>query len=281
MRTSEQHSVRALSAGFTLVEMLVAVGVGAALVASAAGVFALASQSIGSSQANVEISSNLRTVCSWLQRDFNCIRLDGPLVIIPDGINYTKADGSIQTARLDQILFFISGNIPALTTSDRVSLALLMYGHDSTADALAGPSWQEMRGLSFTRWARLILSDSPPPPSSEFYGWTASFGDLIALWYLDHDALFIDPFRDRPDVSAGGSERFAQMLPRTTSFAVIQYYMPGDTDPTPVNPGAVISFAPNQPKPAWIDFEITVCDSANRIRDGYTATYRVNLPSRL
>ena len=50
--------------GFTLVEMLVAVGMGAMLVVGAAGVFSLATQAVGSSQANTEINNQLRVLWS-------------------------------------------------------------------------------------------------------------------------------------------------------------------------------------------------------------------------
>jgi len=87
--------------------MLVAVGMGAMLVVSAAGIFSLATQAVNSSQANTEVNSRLRVLFSWLDRDFARIRLDGPLVLYPQQADLDD-DGSTPDDHFDQVYFLIS-----------------------------------------------------------------------------------------------------------------------------------------------------------------------------
>ncbi len=87
--TGLKPTAYSLQPAFTLLEMLVAVGMGAMLVVSAAGVFSMATQAVNSSQANTEINSKLRVLWSWLDRDFGRIRLDGPLVLQPEIYTYS------------------------------------------------------------------------------------------------------------------------------------------------------------------------------------------------
>lgn len=292
---------------FTLVEMLVAVAMGAALVAAAATVFTLASDAIGTSEANTQINSQLRVLFSWLDRDFARIRLDGPLVITFDDIEYLGADGSIETAHLDRVFFLVSGDIAALTYPESVSLALVLYGHDSYADNLqaiyAGPPYapyEEISGLVLTRWARLVKSDAIPPGPilhpdgyKEFYQGEpspappapGSFADFLAYWYssvLPADPWddFVDTFETRANITA--DEGFAHMLDHVISFGVTRVGLADGTiweRPAAVTPPNA-PFGPSYPKPAWIEFEVTLRDRNNRLPDGFTAIHRVNLPSR-
>lgn len=246
---------------------------GAALVAGAAGVFALASSSIKSSQANTEISSNLRVVCSWLQRDFNRMRLDGPLVIQPE--EYYIADG--RTPRADLVFFVISGDIPSLTVPDfHAALAMVTYGQDDyVAYGQDGPADNDPGEFTtfLTRRAGLMVAN-PPSSGSEIYAW--SFAGLLDYWNNNPWpwASWGRPDLDDPNL------RYTRMLGRVQSFRAIRYYMSGADEPDDVNLGAgPILFEPNQPKPVWIDFEIIFRDSNKVVREGYTATYRVHLPT--
>ena len=295
MRGFDRYLGSETATGFTLAEMLVAVAMGAALIAAAAGVFSLATQAVNTSQANTEIHTQLRILFSWLDRDFARIRLDGPLVIIPEETAYelnmdVNGDGNIDsqdTARTDRILFYISGDIPALTTPDHVSLALVLYGHDLWADdvvALADPSYEEMFDLVLTRWARLVVGDGTPDPSTEFYQLPASFADFIAYWYSSATPGdgFINTFQDRPDVT--GSEDFAELLDHVLSFQVVGYAHYDDTGTFQyVNidtSTALYTFDPHEDKPLYIDFNIVLRDANNRLEEDFIATYRVNLSSQ-
>ena len=280
MRASRAHNDQPRPTGFTLVEMLVAVGIGAALVAGAAGVFSLASQSIKSSQANTEISSNLRVVCSWLQRDFNRIRLDGPLVLHPGG--YTTAEN--EDIYADRVFFVISGDIPSLTEPDfHAALAMITYGQDDSVDYIPAEY-----STFLTRRAGLIVAD--PPANSqepavqdrEIHLW--SFAGLVAYWNGNSWPWL---FWERPDLAGATADLgYTRMLENVLSFRIAGYYRPGDGQPVvfdpydpPIPPIAPIEFGPNAEKPVWIDFEIKFRDSNKVVRDGYTATYRVHLPT--
>ncbi len=282
MRTSRAHIDKPWRAGFTLVEMLVAVGMGAALVASAASVFALASQSIKSSQANTEISSNLRVVCSWLQRDFNRMRLDGPLLIQPE--TYVTSEGTIPEPRADRIFFVISGDIPSLTQPNfHAALAMVTYGQDAWA-AVGPPDFSTF----LTRQAGLIAAN-PPSGSSEIYAW--SFAGLLSVWYstptpgdniVSAAAGWVRPDFDDPTSIDWG---YTRMLDKVSSFEVVGYaeydsngifqYVPVDLATASEN----LRFDPHEKKPIYIDFRIIFRDSNKVVTEGYTATYRVHLPT--
>ncbi len=269
------------ASGFTLAEMLVAVGMGVMLVVAAAGVFSLATQAVGSSQANTQINSKLRVLYSWLDRDFARIRLDGPLVLYPQEKNFGGGN-----TRIDQACFLISGDIPSMRTSNSASLAIILYGPDSITN---NASLNDPYEWVFTRRGTLIVGDSTGGADIK----QSSFAGLIANDVAGQAAW--NAGWTKPDFyydSASGRYLFtdATQLPtylvgNVTSFKIIQYYMAGDTEPieydsTEWPAGTHMTFTPTDPKPAWIEFEIVLRDSNNRLQEGYTSRYRVNLPSR-
>ncbi len=78
----------------------------------------------------------------------------------------------------------------------------------------------------------------------------------------------------------------AYLVGNVVSFEIVGYgiydnsgvysYVPVDTS----TPAADLTFTPTEAKPAWIEFEIVLRDSNGRMEEGFTALYRVNLPSR-
>jgi prepilin-type N-terminal cleavage/methylation domain-containing protein len=261
---------------FTLTEMLVAVAMGAMLIAAAAGVFSLASQAVGSSQANININNQLRVLHSWLDRDFARIRLDGPLFLSPQQRNFGGG-----FTRIDQMYFLLSGDIPSMLSSERASLAIILYGPDSITN---NASLNDPYEWVFTRRGTLIVGDSTSGPDIQ----QSSFAELlsgspaaIATWTVAwikpnfyYDAvldiyLFSDP-----------NELPTYLLGNVTSFSIVSYYIASTQTVVPVVLGAAVPFAPNAEKPAWIEFEIVMRDSNNQLTEDYVSTYRVNLSSR-
>ena len=260
---SKSHS------GFTLVEMLVAVAMGAALVAAAATVFSLASDAIGTSEANTQINSQLRVLFSWLDRDFARIRLDGPMGLYPRAADLDGSGGAPDPdERIDQMYFLMSGNIQSMTTAYGASLAIVLYGPDITVDA---PPLLEPYEWVFSRRATLIVGDATAvgPDIQQ-----SSFADLLAG---GTPAVWTAALGAKPDFS-DAAQLPAYLVANVVSFRIVRYYMAGDAAPTPLAADKV--FGPLDEKPAWIEFEVVLRDRNNRLPDGFTATHRVNLPSR-
>lgn len=282
---------RARSA-FTLVEMLVAVGMGAMLVVGAAGVFSLATQAVGSSQANTEINNQLRVLWSWLDRDFARIRLDGPLVLNPQDADL-DGDSSTPDEAVDQVCFLISGDIPSMRSSNSASLAAVLYGPDVSVDT---SSLAEPYKWVFTRRGTLIVGD-PNISVGVTDIQQSSFAQIVSVFYAAMPTNSTPPSSwdvwTKPDFyydAGSGTYLFsdpdelpAYLLGNVVSFRIVRYYMAGASAPVLVNTTTAVAdlvFYPTEPKPAWIEFEIVLRDSAGRLKNGYTATYRVNLPSR-
>ncbi len=281
MDNSYRHSSSRVSLGFTLTEMLVAVAMGAMLVAAVAGIFSLATQAVSGSQASTDVNNQLRVLRSWLDRDFGRIRLDGPLVIIPQDTNYQLSDGSL--ARLDQIAFLASGRFVSMTTQATPNfsapLAWIVYGQDNTVGTLlppANPTTKEMSALVLARWATLMVGDGTASGDVT----TASFADVLAAWPTN---AWRSATGTRPVLT---TVPFARMLNNVLSFKIVRY---GIYDNNGVFRNVVVDmttplidlvFDPAEPKPAWIEFEIAMRDSHNQLTEDHVSTYRVNLPSR-
>ena len=135
-------------------------------------------------------------------------------------------------------------------------------------------------------------------------GW--SFADLLSIWYLSGGAFppgewghpYLGELDGNPDVISLEEANLlsSRLLDHVLSFEIVGYgiyendgtyrYVPVRFD-DPSTPGVNeetpqddLEFDPNENKPLWIEFEITLRDSNNRLKEGYTSRYRVNLPSR-
>ena len=285
MGNSYRNSDSSRTSGFTLAEMLVAVGMGVMLVVAAAGVFSLATQAVGSSQANTQINNKLRVLFSWLDRDFARIRLDGPLVLDTQEADL-DADGT--NDRFDLVSFLISGDIPSMHNDYSAGLAIVCYGPD---DAVSNVPLAEPHDWIFTRRGTLIASEPlasgvwpADAQQSSFaqvmvdYFASVSSGSWAGIWLtaLTRANFDYDPASHTYDFTTNPNELSTHLLANVMSFKFVRYYMAS----TDTESAAERTFGPAEEKPAWIEFEITLRDSNNRLQEGYTSRYRVNLPSR-
>ena len=169
-----------------------------------------------------------------------------------------------------------------MTTQYSASLAAVLYGPDVTVDT---PPLDEPYEWVFTRKGTLIVGDSTSGPDifpqSSFATWIASFyasmpsGSPPTTWAV----------WGKPDLS-DTAQLPAYLVGNMVSFAIVgyaRYDINGDPEyvdvDTSTNADDLI-FYPDQEKPLYIDFEIVLRDSNGRMEDGFTAMYRVNLPSR-
>lgn len=253
---------------FTLVEMLVAVGMAVALIAAVAAVFSLATTSVGISQANTEIHNQLRVAFSWLDRDFRRIRLDGPLVLSSQAVPYISAsqpgsalydyedsEGNIQQARADRLFFLISGAIPSLLVSKReripddeettyyASLATISYGQDISVYGRGG--LPKEFSTSLTRYSTLMVGKLPTEPEYDLsrlandpgHIQRGSFAGILAVWYNNPWPWTSN--WGRPNIS-NGQMLHTRMLDHILSIRIVRYrkpdkpkkyWLPGDEKP--------------------------------------------------
>ncbi len=111
--------------GFTLIEVVVAVGLLAMVIAFSSVIFKVSIETRRTAGANAEITQKLRAITDQLNRDFAGLRPDAPLMIWFDANN--------PDYRYDQIMFFADGDFqstqlyPALANKPVVGNAARIY----------------------------------------------------------------------------------------------------------------------------------------------------------
>ncbi|MHC4122191.1 MAG: PilW family protein [Planctomycetota bacterium] len=138
--------------GFTLMELVVAIGLLMMIFGFTAIVFKVSAESHRQARAGSEVMVKLRAVTDQLNRDFKCLRKDAPLFIrfkqVPADLNFP--DGPQH--RLDQIIFFAIGDYQSTQVYDSISgvpdpagnkllrgnTARIYYGHAQSFDRQTG-----------------------------------------------------------------------------------------------------------------------------------------------
>lgn len=154
----EQHIRRAgpvRASGFTLLELLVAVGIAALLAVAVAGVFDSVGKTVGSGRRLSELNVYAAMVEQTMRRDFENMSPDGFLVIRNERTNdgqqelavpLSESDVSPRVRRIDEVLFFSRGKFISKREpldQDRIAssdMARMYYGQGKRrVDTLAIP----------------------------------------------------------------------------------------------------------------------------------------------
>lgn len=106
--------------GFTLIELMVAVGLLAVVLSFAGVIFNVSIESHRMASANAEISQKLRAITDQFNADFGGIRTDAPLLIWFE--HEAPADPEDDPNRYDQIMFFADGDFQSIQLYDRTPL---------------------------------------------------------------------------------------------------------------------------------------------------------------
>jgi prepilin-type N-terminal cleavage/methylation domain-containing protein len=111
--------------GFTLVEVVTAIGILVVVVVFTGIIFRSSIESYRIAGANAEIIQNLQTITTQLDRDFSQIRRDGWL-----GIRVET--NSRLDVRMDRIYYFTTGDFQSWFDAGlRSNIARIFFGHDS------------------------------------------------------------------------------------------------------------------------------------------------------
>jgi len=123
--------------GFTLIEVVVAVGLLAMVIGFSSVIFKVSIETRRTAGANAEIMQKLRAITNQLNRDFAGLRPDAPLMIW-----FEQDTNSTDPNRYDQIMFFADGDFQStqLYNSTPVigNVARIYYGQASVWRTLAG-----------------------------------------------------------------------------------------------------------------------------------------------
>jgi len=126
--------------GFTLVEVVTAIGILVVVVVFTGIIFKSSIESYRIAGANAEIIQNLQTITTQLDRDFSQIRRDGWLAIrVKEQTNIrsvTQADKdkhiTVPSVWMDRIYYFTTGDFQSwFDAGTRSNIARVYFGHDS------------------------------------------------------------------------------------------------------------------------------------------------------
>ncbi|MHC4621582.1 MAG: type II secretion system protein, partial [Planctomycetota bacterium] len=181
---------------FTLIELVVAIGILAMVLSFSGVIFKVAADSYRVTDANAEIMQKMRAICEQLDADFRGLRKDGQIFVIwsavpvylpgylPDADADYYANDPDQHVRFDRIMFFADGDFQPSNPANppvRGNLARISYMLASVPGALPGeeiaaPNQPHERRM-LARTQHILTAD-------------ASVGDCI---FTNDEGDFIDP----------------------------------------------------------------------------------------
>lgn len=158
-----------VQSGFTIVELLVAIGLLGMIIASSGLVFSKAVESHRLAKATSEITQKLHAITDQIEKDFASLRKDGEIFIawVPKACD-DDGDGTIDRyERLDRMLFFTSGDFVSYDEYSGTynqscvtgNLALVCYSFARDADNTLPPV-QQAADRTFTRTQHIFTADS-------------------------------------------------------------------------------------------------------------------------
>ncbi|RKY12709.1 MAG: hypothetical protein DRP65_00335 [Planctomycetota bacterium] len=153
---------------FTIVELLVAIGLFGILLAVSGIIFATAVDAHRTAEATTEISQNLAAITDQLNADFRGLRKDCPIAIWFEAGPADPCDPCSPNVRHDQILFFADGDFQSYRYNPPLTgnTARVYYGQANIIDypnrtVAAGNEYFESNILSRRQH---IYSPFPPEP---------------------------------------------------------------------------------------------------------------------
>lgn len=228
--------------GFTLTEMLVAVGAMALLALGVAEVFSLTTRTVSAGRR----ISNLNAVASATERqmraDFAAITSRGPMVIRNQLANNGQpveaypGDPAARTRRIDEILFFATGHYTSQqqpVTADGLpvggSAAMIYYGHGVRQNPLAPTSsgFTNPVSITDTNAAAPALGANPGPGGSKVNQYSAD-------WTLVRRAFVLTP----------PAPQIGHALPAGQGFGAVT---------ATADSACEINGLPAVPSPSWTD----------------------------
>jgi prepilin-type N-terminal cleavage/methylation domain-containing protein len=152
--------------GFTLAEVVTAIGILVIIVAFTSVIFKSSIEAYRAAGANAEIIQKLQTITTQLDRDFSQVRKDGRLIISSGNETRKVSKNSSQNinVRMDRLYYFTTGDFQATNFPQiRNNVARIFLGHDRD-------SLMDANGVYFLdkcRLARDVLIFTPESSTLE------------------------------------------------------------------------------------------------------------------
>ena len=166
--------------GFTLAEVVTAVGIMVIIVGFTGVIFKSGIEAYRVAGANAEIIQKLQTITTQLDRDFSQLRKDGRLVISYEPpksrIESDKTGSQTRTVRMDRIYYFTTGDFQSYSYPGiRNNVARIFFGHDSNSLSNNNVT------LDKCRLARDVMIFTPESPTlDDMIGGGISYGAFSA-----------------------------------------------------------------------------------------------------
>jgi prepilin-type N-terminal cleavage/methylation domain-containing protein len=172
---------------FTLMELVVALGILALVMSFAGVIFQVSTDSHRLALANAEIMQKLRAITEQLDADFRGLRKDGEILIFWRAVrkpNYTGTNPNAEEAfdRFDRIMFFASGDFQTYESNPPVrgNLARISYclanGPSANPSEPNRPQSQKAARRVLARTEHILVAPASSTNSSDPLG-TAKFTD--------------------------------------------------------------------------------------------------------
>ena len=227
--SNEQRTTNFERRGFTLIELVVAIGIMAMVVVFAGVVFktSIASYRVASAQA--EIMQKFRAITDLLNSDFQGLRKDGYLIL---------QDQYVGAFRSDRLYFFSTGDFQSWYNSAvRSNIARIYLGHDRTSLTYAVNLW---------RLAQDVNLLTPGMLGGDYndvdFAWCQVYPTEIIA---EANGMFLNP----PNINTNDSNSLRRLLCENAGQFQIEW-----TDGTIDANSAIVWFGLNNPKSIGFDY---------------------------
>jgi len=212
---------RRTNKAFTLIELVVAIGVLALVLAFAGAIFKVSVNSYRTALANAEIMRKLRAITNQLDADFRGLRTD-----TPGKIDFGQPDSGQPDS--DRIVFFANGDFQSTAQYPTVAgnVASIFYGLIDPNSYGGVGVVPEPKDKILARRQTILTADSGLPPSSplgEYY--YHSLSEWGAEWRADPnvgDVLMVRPHLDLSNLG-GDRQGLATYMAKGVDNFTIEY----------------------------------------------------------
>jgi prepilin-type N-terminal cleavage/methylation domain-containing protein len=188
--------------GFTLVELLVAVGILAIVLSFASVIFKVCINSERTAVANAEIMQKLRAITEQLDADFKGLRKDGEIVAtwsarrVPAGAGY-KDNNLDGYERFDRIMFFADGDFHSYGVNPMVRGNIARVAYMLAKRKGVAPQGQPRAKRMLVRTQHIMTAD---PALPDFFDPNSYNEQQLYRWnnYDEYDKIMMDEWKIIP-----------------------------------------------------------------------------------
>lgn len=215
----EQHNTQyarsGTQSGFTLIELVVAIGVMAVVIVFAGVIFKASITAYRVASAQAEIMQKFRAITDQLNNDFRGLRKNAPMFV------WFQLDPNDPNKRLDQIGFFAEGGFQSIGqwTNQTIvgNLARIQYGQAQSIDprtkSLNDPANLRSYDRLLARKQHILTADTDfnSWPDSNIANFSATFSSTFDNYY-EHDFLSLSQWEALTNDASYGSTNVNQII---------------------------------------------------------------------